>query len=158
LFHNKWLSLKEVDGYVYSHETRCNGKIIAVLGYKDDKILGRFERTPAHSDDIELCSLTGGVDDGDKPDETAIRELYEEAGITKEIKDLEPLGTVRPSKSSDTVVYLYAVNCEDVDIKKTDGDGSDGEKGSYCKWIDRSEVIECKDPLLHTMLLRFEAK
>lgn len=154
LFNNKWISLHDIDGYVFSHETRCNGNIVAVLGYKGDKFLGRFENTPSHSDDIELCSLTGGIDKGNTPTQTAVIELEEEAGIKKEEKDFKSLGTVRPSKSSDTTVHLFAIDCNDVEIGEIKGDGSEGEKGSYCKWVTKEELINCKDPLVHTMLLR----
>ena len=52
LYDNEWLQLKTTDeGYVYSHESRCNGHIVAMLvtdPSRKDPILGRYERTPAH--------------------------------------------------------------------------------------------------------------
>ena len=40
LYHNKWLSLFQVGNYVYSHETRSNGKLVALL-VVDSKKPGR---------------------------------------------------------------------------------------------------------------------
>jgi len=154
LFHNEWLSVKETpDGYVYSHETRCNGKIVAILVYKEDEFLGRFEICAAHSPNIELCAITGGVEKDD-PLMTAIHELKEEAGIDAVPEELTDLGTVRPSKSADTVVYLYALFGGNKILGEAKGDGSVGERGSYCKWCPAENIATCKDPLVSTMLIR----
>ena len=41
LYDNKWLSLKQVvkpdvgiNGYVFSHASRCNGKIVSILPFR----------------------------------------------------------------------------------------------------------------------------
>ena len=52
LYYNEWISLRETpDGYVYMHETRSDGQIVAVMVYNSDtqEILGRYERNPAHA-------------------------------------------------------------------------------------------------------------
>src|SRR5947209_16754655 len=97
-----------VNGYVYSHETRCQGRIMAILPFR--KVLGtrkpfflvKLEMTPCWSFDRERSAITGGYEGGDiKRD--AIRELYEEAGYTAVPDDLIPLGESYASKSSDTI-------------------------------------------------------
>jgi len=157
LYHNEWVSLFEKDGYVYSHETRCGGKIVAVLGYreKDDKleIVGRFEKTPAHSQELKLASLTGGVEDK-STEETAIIEMKEEAGIDITKDELEDLGQVMSSKSSDTIYYLFAVDCSKKDIKKGEGDGSEGEKDAYCEWVSIRDAINSFDSVLHSLIIK----
>jgi len=161
LFHNDWLSLMETDdGYVYSHETRCNGKIVAILVYEPGadedihRVLGRFENTPCHGDGIALTSITGGVENDDVKG-TAIMELKEEAGIIAKPEDLIDLGVVRPTKSTDTEVYLFAVRGDDKETVEAKGDGSKGEKGAYCKWVSPLEAVNCKDPLVPTMIFRY---
>lgn len=156
LFENKWVSLMQTpDGYVYSHETRCKGAIVAVLVYhmEDETVLGRYEITPAHGPYAELCSITGGVEH-DNPAQTALHELKEEAGIDATLDELEPLGQVRPSKSADTWVYLFALDGTHKVLGEAKGDGSAGEVGSYCKWISVEEAIGSKDALLAALLLR----
>lgn len=173
VFENNWVSLskKNMDNgssYVYAREPWCNSNGIAILPYKDGKefydvgffsgkeYLGRFEVCPAHSDKIELCSITGGMDVKlEKPIVTAWRELVEEGGYDVPIENIISLGTVRPSKASDKTVHLFAVDLEK-GFTKVDavGDGTLGEMGSYCNWVDRGEIMRSKDPLLHSILLR----
>lgn len=157
IFFNKWLSLWEDNGYVFSRETRCNGHIVAVLIFDTRRpglYYGRMEITPAHSNNIELTSITGGVEPEKSPEETAVMEIEEEAGFFATTQELIPLGTVRPSKSADTVVHLFAWNARGQTPIKPQGDGSEGEKLSYCRWVSDAEMIWCKCPLVSAMLAR----
>ena len=94
LYENKWLSLCEVDGYVYSHESRSNGRLVAILVIDSKKhpgqVYGRFEACPAHFDGRQLTSITGGVEKDD-PMATAIMELEEEGSVkVKEHLEIDP--------------------------------------------------------------------
>ncbi|MEK6880696.1 MAG: NUDIX hydrolase, partial [Nanoarchaeota archaeon] len=120
LYDNKWLSLKEIiepgeiKGYIYSHETRSDGKIIAILPYRIDKngkteYLLRSEITPAWGEGDKISSITGGVEDDDHLT-TAQHELKEEGGYIVDKDELKYLGTSFGSKSSDTIYYLYTVD------------------------------------------------
>lgn len=172
LFENHWLSLKEktMDNgstYVYSHAGWSGGEGVAILPFRSKLVspawkyyqpefLGRYEICPAHSDDVELCSITGGMDkDGESPVFTAMRELIEEGGYKVPVENIVYLGTVRPSKSSDTTNHIFAVNLDDgsEEVEAT-GDGTIGEEGAYCSWINQEQLIKAKDPLLHAMYLR----
>jgi 8-oxo-dGTP pyrophosphatase MutT (NUDIX family) len=158
LFANPWLSLKRIGNYVYSSETRSNGKLVAVLIYDSSKpgqYYGRFEDCPSHFDGMKLSALTGGVEKDD-PMSTAVHEIKEESGFTALESELDNLGTVRSSKSSDTVVYLYAWDAKDKTPETPQGDGSDGEVGAYCEWVSEKDYAWCKDPLAATMILRFK--
>jgi hypothetical protein len=65
------------------------------------------------------------------------------------------LGTVRPSKSTDTIVHLFGVDVAGKKQSKPEGDGSDGEKDAYVEWISVEDGIKCKDPLVATMIARY---
>lgn len=170
LFDNKWVSVKQITldregyevNYIYSSSGWCKSRGVAIMPYrlindgKDVQILGRFEICPAHSNINELCSITGGYDNSDKftLEQCVLNELHEEGGYIGNENDLEYLGSVRPSKSSDTTMYLYAIdidNCE-----KTDAitDGTIGEMGAYCDWVAVEDLMNCKDTLLHAMFIR----
>lgn len=174
LFGNEWLSLKKktMDNgseYVYSSAEWCGSQGVAVLPYRTSTIaeagefhwerteyLGRIEICPAHSDDIELCSITGGMDkEGESPVFTAVRELIEEGGYEVPVENMIFLGTVRPSKASDNTMHLFAVDI-DKSAKEVVAttDGTLGEEGMYCDWISLNTLMRAKDPLLHTMYLR----
>lgn len=166
LFSDKWLSVnkKTMDNgseYIYSNSPWCKSNGIAILPFRKAKdgypeFLGRFEICPAHSDEIELCSITGGMDkEGESPALTAVRELIEEGGYKVPLENVISLGTVRPSKSSDSTNHLFAVNLDNgAEEVEAVGDGTLGEEGAYCSWISLEELVDAKDPLLHSIFLR----
>ena len=108
LYETAFLSLKRRENYIYAHESRSDGKLVAILVYdssRPDVVLGRYKICPAHNDpQPQLCAITGGVEKGKRPNESAIEELCEEAGYSAKAAELESLGEVRPSKSADTWV------------------------------------------------------
>jgi hypothetical protein len=58
--------------------------------------------------------MTGGYDNADRFSLVgcALNELREEGGYIAPLDAVINLGTVNPSKSSDTVIHLYAVNLD----------------------------------------------
>ena len=163
LWKGKYISIRLLDGwYEYLHDG--TSKLVVVLGYrrlgKDAwEYLGRYENCPPHKDGITLCALTGGIEENEKPLHAALRELKEESGLVYDSYDSEIkyLGTLRPSKASDSTAYLFAVDLSNVPNQEKyvgKGDGTKGEVGSYCKWISRNEAINSKDPLLISAVSR----
>ena len=160
LYENKWLSLKkitdpdnDVDGYIYSHETRSNGKILSILPYrnnKDGKIeyLLRKEVTPSWGDEEKISSITGGVEDNDHLT-TAQHELKEEGGYSVDKNELSFLGTCFGTKSTDTVYYLYTIDLTDKKQEKATGDGSKLESKAHCFWSDT--IKDAVDPFVYVL-------
>lgn len=169
LYRDDNLSLMCKDGwYVYAHMTRSDGALVAVLVFRKSEesksahsfeILGRYENCLPHEDGFSLTSITGGVDEGLSPEEAAVEELYQEGGYEADAKDLINLGTCRPSKQEDTLCYLYGFEAGDRE-RRTDsiGDGTIGEEGAYCKWVNGEDAVGCKCPLVSQMLLRLGLK
>ena len=160
LYHNKWISLREDDGYVYSHETRCQGFIVAVLLYDSSKpgmIYARKETNPAWGYGRRLTTVTGGSEPGKLFKQQAADEILEEAGITVQLEELQELGTIRPSKSSDTHIYLYACDIRGKIINKPSGDGSELEQQAHMEWVDKKELlIKCNCSTTLALLARFD--
>lgn len=163
LHENKWLSLKEmkdpengVHGYVYSHETRCNGEIVAILPYK--RRLGqlhwllRKEITPCWEMAPVISSITGGVDIARAVRETAQHELLEEAGYAIGLDRLVALGTCYGTKSSDTTYHLYTADLSNVKRGKAVGDGSELEAMAHCFWS--GSIDDARDPFVYIMYYR----
>ena len=160
LFKNEWVSLMSTpeengQGYIYAHETRCNGNIVAVLLYerigKDGWKYGlREEKTPCWGDKAQLSSLTGGVEKGSTPAAAAVKEIMEEAGLVCVENDLKSLGNCRGTKSSDTLYHLFALDVSG--LKQVEPTGEDvGE----VKWLStREEINRVVCPLFYTMLYR----
>jgi ADP-ribose pyrophosphatase YjhB (NUDIX family) len=163
LFDNEWLSLREVrepdrgiNGYVYSHEKRCNGLIVAVLPYRwsDEphkmEFLVKEEVTPCWGLDPERSAITGGYEGVDVHDD-AVRELAEETGYSVPLYELISLGTCYASKSSDTVYHLFTVDLTGREPGEAVGDGSRLEAESSAVWIDSWQLAGILDPQVHVM-------
>lgn len=166
LYDNPWVSLYEHDGYVFSHETRCCGTIVAVLLTRNLPDRGRefgirSETTPCWGSSPELSALTGGMERGFTPKELAVKEVHEESGYKIKTDDLRSLGYCRSSKSSDTVNLLYYVDIDDAnptyDLAAFEaGDGSDLDAAGKIVWHTASFIAaNCPCPLALTMLLRY---
>jgi 8-oxo-dGTP pyrophosphatase MutT (NUDIX family) len=163
LYSTPFLAVLDRDGYTFVREIRCNGNIVSVLPVRTMKngrqYLARRETCPAHSEieaQPELCSITGGVDPGRSPLETAQLELFEEAGYEVDAKKFIALGTVRPSKAMDTVAHLFAVDVTTITPQEAKGDGSKWEMGSSVEWIRPSKALEIGDPLFIATLARLQ--
>ncbi|NQU99229.1 MAG: hypothetical protein HQ538_00685 [Parcubacteria group bacterium] len=173
LYENPWVSLKQVVRpgnkivkpgdtgykYVFSHETRCNGQIVAILPYRYNnkkkaiEFLVRIEVTPCWGQQYEMSSITGGVEHIISAP-SAVEELSQEAGYNVDIDDLIYLGVGYASKSSDTIYHLYSVNLTAKRRGKASGDGSSLEAEAYCKWVSKKELFKSKDPQIYVLLAR----
>lgn len=165
LCHNEWLSLRRianpeagVNGYVYSRETRCQGRIVAVLAYRDGnhprEYLLKSELTPCWSMTEQVVSAVTGGYEGGAIEDDAVREVLEETGyaITRDM--LEPLGTCYASKSADTVYSLFAVDVSGMVQGEAVGDGSRIEAESGTTWRRFEDLGFVQDPLVSVMALR----
>lgn len=176
LCDNEWLQLRIlkdpplVNGYVYSHEKRCDGQIVAILPYRivNDTIelLFRLEDTPCWSKenfpDVCPCSFTGGVDPGMNPLDTAVKELAEESGYVIDPADMKALGICKGSKSSDSTYHLFT--CDLTNYKSTQElhIESEHEKMSGYQWINIDDAysdlnLYFKDPMVAACLLRLHS-
>ncbi len=167
LFDNEWLSLlllrapdAGVGGYVFSHETRCWGRIVAVLPFRRTagglEFAVKAEVTPCWSLEPVESALTGGYEGGDITGD-AVRELFEEAGFDVAPGELLSLGTSYASKSADTVYSLFAVDVTDKAASEPVGDGTRLESEAAVVWVSRAEVVRVADPQVAVMVLRLES-
>lgn len=156
LHKTDWVSLLQRDHYIYAHETRSNGKIVSVLVHDSTRpghYYGRYEWCPAHCADRLLYSITGGVEH-DNPLQTAIDELWEEAGYKANLDEMLFLGDVYPYKAADTIASLYTYDAKGRSPDPNPpGDGSIHETHAYCEWVNEEQVLKtAKDPLLMTSI------
>lgn len=147
---NQWFDIREKDGWQYIHEPAG----AAVLGLDGDGVLGRYEVVPMHGPDHRLVALSGRIEAGEQPAQTAVRELYEEAGYRVFQDDLRALGTFRPTKGSDYLVHGYCVTLTGRQRFTAPGDGSEAEHKAYCRWIPRDDALLSDDPLLVALIER----
>jgi 8-oxo-dGTP pyrophosphatase MutT (NUDIX family) len=166
LHENEWLSLRlvrdpfrGVGGYVYSHKTRCQGRIVAILPFRNvglgREYLVKSEVTPCWGFDQVVSATTGGYEGGDIADD-AVREMLEETGYAIDRSELIPLGESYASKSSDTIYTLYSVDLTGRTAGEAIGDGTRLEAESQALWIPRAAVAEILDPQVSVMLVRLD--
>lgn len=162
LFENRFLAVIERDGYTFSREVRANGHLVSLLPFRDTdqgrEYLERIEICPAHSMEPDHYSITGGLENDETPLACAATELYEEAGYRVEQTELIDLGTVRPSKSADTVVHLFAVDVTGKVQHDAPGDGTRWEQNAGVRWVDLAEAITNRDPLFFAAILRLQQR
>lgn len=173
LFENKWISVleRELDNgikWTFATHPWCGAAGVAILpfrrevvnpgwNYSELRYLGRVEICPAHSPEPELTAVAGGMDkEGESPIDVAVRELQEETGYIATVKDMIPLGDCRPSKGTDTRMFLFAVDVTDLEKSKATGDGSLIEQLASTKWINKNEAVFCKDPLVSALVGRLD--
>jgi 8-oxo-dGTP pyrophosphatase MutT (NUDIX family) len=169
LLKNKWLSLKKLYGptgdYVFSHEERCQGRIVSILPYVPDSVgqesyvIAREEFTPPWSTtQLQLSSITGGVDEGEDPVVAAARELFEETGMKAPVEEFKSLGTVRGAKSSDTLYYLYTVDVSAYlkDFKEVTGEDANEQRAKNVTLVPVNANPGIVDTILHSLLYRWE--
>lgn len=160
LFGDEWLQLRKADNrYTFTHEVRCDGNIVVVLPFEKEEakelaILARVEDTPCWDGNNPLpCSLTGGVDVGETPQQTAVKELQEEIGFVVSEEELISLGTFYGTKSSDTIYHIFAVQITQ-ETKKVDPT----DKNSLGIWLNIKNISVTKDPFLLASALRLQYK
>jgi len=148
-----------VKGYYYLHETRCNGRIVALLPFRFGQnrrveYMIRKEFTPCwNMDNTCMSSITGGVDLGDDILDTASKELWEEAGfkIAKDSKRFKSLGSCYGTKSTDTVYDLFAVNVHGLKQEPAPGDGTPLEDMAKSIWVVDSTIGLAVDPIVYIL-------
>lgn len=172
LYETPWLALctmsdpeAGVSGYVYSRETRCQGRIVAVLPYRvmprghrwPREYLARVEVTPCWGMTPNVSAVTGGYEGGDIRDD-AVREVLEETGYAVTREALIDLGESFGTKSTDTVYSLYAVDVTDLDQGEAVGDGSVLESQGGTRWLAPEALAQVRDPQVALMYLRLGAR
>lgn len=163
LFRNRFLAIIERDGYTFTREVRCDGTIVALLPFRSvpgeprREFLARREVCPAHGPELEYCSITGGLEPGQSVTETACLELLEETGYQATEAELIKLGVVRPTKSADTEVHLFAVDVTGKTAATPTGDGTRFEIGSSVTWVSAAQGLQIADPLIVTAIARLQA-
>lgn len=164
LYTGPWLSLKRIvspkhgiSGYDYSHETRCQGRIVALLPFRYShfkvEYLLRSEITPCWGLHHQLSAITGAWE-GKDPKDDAVRELLEEAGYSVTTDDLVSLGKSYASKSADTVYDLYSVNLTGLTSGIATGDGSTLEDNATTQWVSGIDIGDIMDPQVSVMYVR----
>ena len=149
LYDGGWFSYNELDnGITYLAEAR-DGVTVLCYDFKKQMFLLLHERCASTlSLKPVLCSLTGSIDEGENPDDTALREVAEEAGVVMLPENMHFLSTIYTYKACTKNTHVYFADITDCAFTHPVGDGSEIEEEAYVRWHPLEDLLACKDSLL----------
>ncbi|MGQ4645972.1 NUDIX domain-containing protein [Lyngbya aestuarii] len=86
------------------------------------------------------CPITGAIDQGESPEEAAVREVYEEAGFSVEVL---PLGKYIVGTQTNEICYMYYADVTGIEPEVPQQDGSYFESISKNEWYPLDYLNEC---------------
>ena len=152
IFSTPWISVKETaKGYHYL-ERKGRNSVAIFLVRKSSVSGGEYEvlirqqplciDIPDINEEHQLypCPITGGIEEGELPEEAAVREVYEEAGFSVEVL---PLGKYIVGTQTNEICYLYYADVTDMDPEVAQQDGSYFESISKNEWYPLEYLNQC---------------
>ncbi|HEV2601365.1 MAG TPA: NUDIX domain-containing protein [Candidatus Babeliales bacterium] len=104
------------------------------------------------------CTIGGGMEEGETIEHAALREVYEETGIAKELVELGPLVWCTEIdliwKEQATRFKEYYVVAKTAQKEVTLHALTDDEKAvvKELRWFSLQDIIDCKDPIFPEFL------
>lgn len=157
LFISKWIkSYRTQDRYDYVNPIPG----LCILPYRitsEIEFLLRDEFCPVIPNLITI--ITGRIDEGETPEQAAIRELKEEAGYEVLESQLKSIGEVILGKQSNCSEKLFSVDLTDVPEGEITTDGTIHEKNSRNYWVPfeilKKKIKETNDGYLLSAFSKF---
>ena len=147
LLYSGYIKVVEDNGYEYVKEKNMVW-IIPILRANRRLLLGlREEMVPPYGDGKYLTIMSGTFDKrGEKPEEAALRELQEEAGILPRKYRIKAVFENIPiCKVTNARTTIYFMNIKQFEKVKAEGDGSTEEKNSKTVWFNLFELDDILD-------------
>ncbi|HEY9672406.1 MAG TPA: NUDIX domain-containing protein [Waterburya sp.] len=152
IFSTNWISIKETArGYHYL-ERKGRDSVAIFLVRKSSVNRGEYEvlirqqplciDVPDINEEHRLypCPITGGIDEGESPEEAAVREVYEEAGLSVEVL---PLGKYIVGTQTNEICYMYYADVTGIEPEIAQQDGSYFESISKNEWYLLDYLNQC---------------
>lgn len=132
----------EPDPFYFARRRGKNS--IAVLLKHQDRYLIRYQPL-VHIDDgdskrLFACPITGSLDEGESPEQGAVREIKEEAGYNVNESSLKDLGSYIVGTQTDEVVYLFFADVSGLTPDAPMGDGTFHESISHNSWMSELDL------------------
>ncbi len=147
LWEGKYVSVVSPKDHPYENLHEING--IMVIPIVKDKIGIRKELVPPYllkdetGKDFYYTVLSGGVEEGETPEEAADREIKEEAGIDfKSPKITEVFREMPVCKSTDMRMTFFIYADDEYNYEKPKGDGTELEEIAETIWVTLEEFKE----------------
>lgn len=149
LYDGGWFQHQQTDSGIEYLSENHDGVTVLPFNRRTGKFLCLYERVSATLNPKPvLTSLTGGMDKGEDPLFTALRELREEAGMVILSGQMISLGTVYTYKGCTKITHMFGADITEGFSVEAMGDGSDLEAQAYVKEHTLEEVMESGCALL----------
>ena len=144
IFKTNWISILETEkGFQYLRRKGKNS--VAIFLVRDGKLgqeaLIRYQPLPIQNNDDSLfpCPITGSIDEGESPINTAIREVLEESGY--DIRDnIVNLGKYVVGTQTDEIVHMFYADVNNKINATPENDGGYHESISKNIWEPLSNL------------------
>lgn len=152
IFQNDVIAVIERQGHVFSRQLSCDSIGVSILPYRNTdqgrQYLAKVEICPAHGPNFERGSIRTGVPRGETPRQRAQREIFHLSGDDIDENRFQYMGKVRPCKTTDLVVHLFAVDVTDLPSVST--------QDSSTIWLSFHQSLQVSDPIFITAITRLE--
>ncbi|UUD37196.1 NUDIX domain [Mycoplasmopsis californica] len=148
LFETDWISVhKSEKGFIYCQRKSVNS--IAALLYKkvdNEKLfLVHYQPLPeveekTKFDDCFPSTVTGAIEEGEKPVECVIREIQEETGFKVTKKHIKASSVSIATTQMNEKVFNFLVDVTNLEQGEIMNDGSLFEAVSYNEWKTAAEL------------------
>ncbi|MBP5975734.1 NUDIX hydrolase [Brasilonema sp. CT11] len=152
IFSTDWVTVKNTSKGFHYLQRKGKDSIAVFLLRKNETNPQNYEvlirQQPLCIDNTEIdgllklfpCPITGAIDEGESPQEAAIREVYEEAGFS--IKVL-PLGKYIVGTQTNEICYMYYADVTGIEPDIAQQDGSYLESISKNEWHPFEYLSHC---------------
>ncbi len=153
IFSTSWVVVKETSRKFYYLERKGRDSVAVFLIRKNKANPQIYEvlirQQPLCIDNQEIngtlslfpCPITGGLDEGESPEEAAVREVYEESGFSV---DVLPLGKYIVGTQTNEICYMYYADVTDIEPDVAQQDGSYFESISKNEWHSFEYLKNCE--------------
>lgn len=141
-FHQDEIELPDGSTSTYAYAKRQNGVGVVVVSANQKILLHKEHRYVINDYSWEVQG--GGIDWGETPQQAAVREVQEEAGVTISESDLIPLGEFYPLHSFNTELvtfFMVVVESEELGEQATEH-GEHLEERQFFSFDEIYEMIE----------------
>jgi ADP-ribose pyrophosphatase len=153
----KYIELVEENGWEYIRRVNCHGAAIVLVYHKDrdEYMMVEQYRPPVKCRVLEFPA--GLMDEGEKPIETAVRELYEETGVVATQDDIIDLGEIFSGVGiTSEMVYLFAVEIDsNTQIDVPELQGAEVEHDLQIKWVKEKDIYSLKAAKVLSIFSRY---